>query len=263
MANTLSNIYLLSYNNYFNRTLKKLNTLQEYLDIEGCLINTLTNINFNSNDGVNTSLVINGWSLYSKQPDYILQSVPVQEGETPLFTRWFIIDTEKTSGSQYQISLRRDLIAEYYDDIFFNSTAYIEKGFISEDNNLIFNNEGLNLNQILQSKTPLTDETGCSWITLYMNRDNFGSIGEQTSTLTATTGNISMPYISVPNISEWEYYQYSRNAGTVGVKIPYDVRNNISFDAAQIFQTWGTWDIALFNENSGGNNSTNYWYYTG
>lgn len=45
-------LYVLNYNNYYNRILKKEDTLSAYLDSNK--VYELSGVNFNPNDGVNT-----------------------------------------------------------------------------------------------------------------------------------------------------------------------------------------------------------------
>ena len=51
------NIYLLNYNNYYNRICKKEDTLTDYLNYQ--VGDTIQGVNFNPNDGVNTELIVN------------------------------------------------------------------------------------------------------------------------------------------------------------------------------------------------------------
>ena len=59
-----SNIYIYTYNNYFNRIIKKESTLAGY----GTPTHTLTDTNFNYNDGVSTSHDFN----YNGEGDYLI-----------------------------------------------------------------------------------------------------------------------------------------------------------------------------------------------
>lgn len=59
-----SNIYIYTYNNYFNRLVKKETTLSNY----GTPTYTLLDTNFDYNDGVNTTHIIN----YNGVGDYLI-----------------------------------------------------------------------------------------------------------------------------------------------------------------------------------------------
>lgn len=59
-----SNIYIYTYNNYFNRIIKRESTLADY----GTPKHTLIDTNFEYNDGVSTSHVFN----YNGEGDYLI-----------------------------------------------------------------------------------------------------------------------------------------------------------------------------------------------
>ena len=118
----LSNIYLLKFNNYYNRQVKKYDSLSGYSSYlcAGVLsTNPLTGVNFIPNDGVNTTQVIN-WD--GETPDYLL----VCEDRT-IVSRWFIIESVRQLNGQFRLTLQRDLVADYYDKII-EAPMFIEKG---------------------------------------------------------------------------------------------------------------------------------------
>lgn len=51
------NLYLLHYNNYYNRIVKKEETLSDYLPYQ--IGETIENINFIPNDFINTEQIVN------------------------------------------------------------------------------------------------------------------------------------------------------------------------------------------------------------
>ena len=92
------NVYLLSYNNYKNRQVKKLESINEYNN-GGYILSSIPSVNFEMADGISTKMIINS-SFASVQPDYILvediaSRVSDLEGNlvSSNFTRWFVIDT--------------------------------------------------------------------------------------------------------------------------------------------------------------------------
>lgn len=83
------NLYLLQYNNYYNRTFKKEDNLISYLpyNLQGTLIQSpIQNVNFIPNDGVMTEQIIN-WDGAS--PDYMLA---VAENGS-IVSRWFVVES--------------------------------------------------------------------------------------------------------------------------------------------------------------------------
>lgn len=191
------NIYLLQYNNYYNRQVKKLDTLQEYIN-GGYVINTLENANFEMADGINSKLIIN-YSYVTNQPDYML----VEDRSSHVFSRWFIIDSNLTRGGQYEFSVKRDICVDYK-DLLLNSTCFIERGYVSDTNDLIFNNEDQQFSQIKKSQTPLYDETGCPWIVGYIPK----KLNKTSSTtITSVIRPDNADYI-VSSLSNWDYWLY-------------------------------------------------------
>lgn len=64
-------------------------------------------------------------------------------------------------GNQYQLILRRDVIADNLEKIM-TAPCFIEKGKIeSASDPLIYNKEGMSVNQIKTSEIPLYDQTAC------------------------------------------------------------------------------------------------------
>ena len=68
-----TSILLLHYNNYFNRIIKKLDTIADYQKADSHSV-TCYNINFNPGDGVSTSLILghgtNPANIFSNEADY-------------------------------------------------------------------------------------------------------------------------------------------------------------------------------------------------
>lgn len=200
-----TDIVLLHYNNYFNRTIKVPgNTLANYTAIDADYTK-ISSANFNPADGVNTTLIVGkgeaattGKELHSY--DYLL--VVGDDTNNTVLSRWFIIDENNTRDGQYQFTLRRDVIADNYDVVKY-STTFIEKAMISDVTNpLLYSNENCSFNQIKQSETLLKDSTGCGWVVGYIPQDAF-------ATETTITKNVviqSTADVEVAGLSNWTYY---------------------------------------------------------
>ena len=189
------NLHILKFNNYYNRIIKRFDTLQEYLPYQ--IGDTMLNVNFVPNDGVATTQLTN--RSYQNLGDYLLV---VEDGE--ILSRWFIMECKRLRNGQYQLTLRRDLVADYYNPIL-NAPCFIEKATVGNTDPAIFNNENMTFNQIKTSETALKDKTGCAWVVGYVPRDAF-----KTDTTVNTDTIISGAQdITVENLSDWEYYQYS------------------------------------------------------
>lgn len=163
----MSAIYCISYNNYFNRTVKREESLAAYLGANNSNVRySEANFNFNPADGANTAITVGR----SENPanDYGDYLLVVENGE--IASRWFILDEDRLRGKQYKLNLRRDIVADYYEQVL-NSTAFIEKGLPNEDSTLIFNSEGIPFNQIKKGETPLIDDSKMAWICGFVDRE--------------------------------------------------------------------------------------------
>ena len=154
-------LYCLNYNNYYNRIIKKEDDLNDYLPY---LLDTIkTSINFNPNDGVSTTQILN-WNDASF-PDYIVVAY-----DDEIISRWFVIEMSRTRTGQYSLTLKRDLIADHFEPII-NAPCFIEKATLNQDDPMIFNSEDMIFNQIKTSETLLKDKSGCVWIVGYYSKD--------------------------------------------------------------------------------------------
>ena len=163
----MSAIYCISYNNYFNRTVKREESLAAYLGENNSNVRySEANFNFNPADGANTAITVGR----SENPanDYGDYLLVVENGE--IVSRWFILDEDRLRGKQYKLNLRRDIVVDYYEQVL-TSTAFIEKGLPNEDSALIFNSEGISLNQIKKGETPLIDDSRMAWICGFVDRE--------------------------------------------------------------------------------------------
>lgn len=210
------NLYLLKFNNYYNRIVKKFDTLAEYLVTPYYNNDVIENVNFNPNDGVDTEQIINSNGKF----DYCILS----DGIT-IESRWFIIECKRERNGQYRLTLRRDLVVDNYNSII-NAPTFIEKATVSNSDPAIFNNEEMGFNQIKTSETLLKDETGCAWIVGYYARSD----GEGITTLSGTTTRNFPVDIEVPSsIETWEYYKYTTQ-DFVGVPTKLNFITNVTLN---------------------------------
>ena len=158
--------YLVGFNNYFNRQVKKpgATLVSEY---EEWLAFSAGPTSFNPNDNVMTTISCN----YPNGNDSIeLDYLLVSTDNVNVDTRWYIVERKRNLSGQWELTLRRDLIADCYADIC-SSPVYIEKATVNVNNPLIYNSEGFTVNQIKTSETLLTDATKTPWVVLYVDRN--------------------------------------------------------------------------------------------
>ena len=185
-------IITLKYNNYFNRLVKIGSDLSAYSPF---IKNRINNVNFNPADGVTTTQIIN--APENEIGDYLL----VVDDTGTLISRWFILDDTRLRNGQYELQLRRDLIADAYSDVI-KAPVFIEKATLSSTDPMIFNSENMTYNQIKKSETLLKDGTECAWIVGYMARtDGNGNV-------THIDGSVSLEnnqYISLTTMSKAQF----------------------------------------------------------
>lgn len=159
-------LYLLQFNNYYNRIVRFYPTTAEYEDYlcEGGNA-IIGNVNFIPNDGVSAQQDIN-WN--GTAPDYIL----VVDDMGNINSRWYVIESVRLRNGQYRLSLYRDLVADYYEEIL-NAPIFVEKGPLSASNPLLFNQEDMTFNQIRKEPTLLYDRSECPWVVGYIPNNAF------------------------------------------------------------------------------------------
>lgn len=208
--NTL--VFLKGFDNYFNRIIKRLETLAAYeQEAKDYIIRT--NRNFNPNDGVNTEHIENSQGEDLKDCDYML----VLDEDDNIVSRWFIMECQRTRNGQYKLTLKRDVLADNLEALK-SSPAYIERGVITDvANNLIYNSEHMAVNQIKTKEILLTDDTKCPWLVGYIKKGSLGS--EHSGTVNWDPGDGD--YVEIPTtIENWEFSRY----GITPMKIATDSR---------------------------------------
>ena len=163
------NLYVLNYNNYYNRIVKRESTLIDYQPfvIYGPVVGVY---GFTPSDGVDTiQLLGSAPQSYDGKGDYLLA---VEEDGT-INSRWFIIEAKRTRQGQWALQLHRDLVVDYFEPIM-QSPMYIEKAIVGDDDPAIWNGEGVKVNQIKSAEFVLRDATKSAWIVGYVARDYAG-----------------------------------------------------------------------------------------
>ena len=156
---------LLSYNNYYNRIVKRHETLDDYYNDGAEFSADIVGVSFNPNEGVSTSQIVNADFTTSIVPDYAL----LMDGNT-IISRWYIIKCVRTRGGQYNLDLLRDLVADSYDKVL-TAPMFIEKALLSTNDERIFNNENMTYNQIKTSETLLKNQCDVPWIVGYIAKN--------------------------------------------------------------------------------------------
>ena len=246
----MENIYLLKYNNYYNRRIKRFANVTDYSPYFVAQINETAN--FNPGDGVTTTFVFN--LADDINANYLLA---VDVNDSRKFTRWFILDSVRLKSGQYRLELRRDLIADVLTDLY-DAPMFIEKATLPIDNPLIFNSENMTFNQIKNSETLLKDGTECAWIVGYMAR-NDGS--GNTTHISGSVSSINNQYISETTTTPSDFI--SQHSGTILNKsylqfsTTYSYRNFLYYKKSAVYYT--TLDGDTVNKALGKESESDTW----
>lgn len=201
-------LYALKFNNYYNRIIKRYETIEEYEE-NATVLGIFENINFIPNDGVSTTQTLNyTWDVdIDGHPDYILavESGTTQNGLTYYtISRWFVVEEKRNLSGQYDHILYRDTIADFYDEII-DAPVFVEKATLSSSNPLIFNKEDMSYNQIKTNEILLKDRSQIPWLVGYCDRDWYGTDGK----IEIPAGDLTdSEHYSVTSLEDYTYYNY-------------------------------------------------------
>ena len=206
-------LLLLHYNNYFNRIIKKKDTVADYKAAD-TNYKEVANINFNPGDGVATSIVLGlgqtGTIFNVDEFDYLVAYETV-DNINYIRGRWFILEQDRKRGGQYELTLKRDVLADNYLAVV-NSPIFLEKGFINDVNDpLLYNSESMNVNQIKQEEIPLKDETKSGWVVGYIPSDAFPKEEPAYDRVEKTVTIPMAANITVNGLANWNYWNYCSN----------------------------------------------------
>lgn len=188
-------VLLSGYNNYYNRIYKREDTIQEYIDASSEYVIFQDGMNFEYRDGISTEKLFNTGE-FTGEPNYLLLKQTATDTE-PL-SRWFVVEWVKVRGNQYRAILRRDLLADHYDEIT-ESPCFIEKGYVGPEDSAIFNKEDITVNQIKTRETLLKDDSRTAWIVGYVAQDH-AALSNKSFTL-----NPEVDITISGNHTDWEY----------------------------------------------------------
>ena len=188
-------LYVLSYNNYYNRILKRETSLAAYLN--GRTYFKTNAANFNRNDDIMTTHVINFPQEYGEfEGNYLI----VAEDQT-IISRWFIVENQYVRRSQLNLTLRRDLLADYYSE-YSGSPFFCEKGLVNYNDPYIFAQEEGDYNEIKTYEYSLDVGVGGPWIVLYFSQ----MIRDEWAPERSGSRRTQYPFFAPDAINIWNLY---------------------------------------------------------
>lgn len=204
-------LYYLNFNNYYNRQLKVLSTLSDYLPY--VTAQTDGDRNFNPANDITVKFITN--RDRAEIGDYMLA---VDNGI--IVSRWFILNGDRTRQGQYELTVRRDVLADYYTQVV-TAPCFIEKATLNTGDPMIFNKEDMTVNQIKTSETLLKDRTGCAWVVGYIPNNAFDSTADPSTAKTIKSKYIVNNFNIDAQFSTIEEFPYYDFIDTEGCDKPY------------------------------------------
>ena len=236
-------LLLLHYNNYFNRIIKKKDTIADYKAADADY-KEVANINFNPGDGVATSIVLglgqNG-SIFTSTDEFdYLVAYETVDNKQVIDSRWFILEQDRKRGGQYELTLKRDVLADNYNDVI-NSPIFLEKGFINDVNDpLLYNSESMHVNQIKQLEIPLMDETKSGWVVGYIPTDAFSKEAPQSDRVEKVVSVPTTADITVDGLNSWAYWNYCNSNPNYKFMVDTNGKRKVTVKLRSYFTIRGT-----------------------
>lgn len=193
-------VYFYKFNNYYNRIIRRYDTLEDY----GTPLATQENCNFVHGDGVNSEFTFNKASNIADTPDYVI----VKDYKNKL-SRWFVTNSFKTRDRQDKLTLRRDLISDFYGDIVEYSPCLIRKGYVPQTSPFIFNDEGVQYNKKKETEILIKDRSNCSYIIGFISNTDFDSSDAEVH---GTIKDDNYNYVYA-DLNDFPYKNYVEGAG--------------------------------------------------
>lgn len=216
------NLYLYEAHSYYNRKIVRYRYTYEYEESFGGSSYVANNISFNPNDGITTTQIINypldhPYFEGTAAPSYCL----VVDDAGNIVSRWWITSHSRIRKGQANLSLLRDVIADYYDEVM-TAPSFVRKGYISTINDTaIYNNEEMTFNQIKTSEYKLKDKSNAAWYVGYISK----TAGGETISIPTDDYVISGDY---ETLEQYPYYA-NTNANTPFVGDYTDITFRINF----------------------------------
>ena len=157
-------LLLYRFNPYHNRIIKKYDTTAEYIAAAGAYLSCEYPKNFAYRDGVTTTMRVK-LDTVMETPDYLLI---LSDTTTPTIeSRWYVMDADITSGTVCTMELRRDVMADYYNEVI-DAPTFIEKATLGPSDPFVFNTENITVNKIKKGENLLQDTSKCAWVVGYL-----------------------------------------------------------------------------------------------
>lgn len=221
----------LKYKNYYDRRLDFSNIYGSVADYTGKFESKGMGprvLDFDFGDGMTTKQFVKGFD--SDDGFFAYNYLLVDTGTEGLVSsRWYVTEAKYVRGGGYWVSLRRDVLADYFNTVR-KSTVLVTKGMLKDSSPLVFNREGVSYNQIKKEEIPLKDALGYPWVVGYIPRD-FASDADKTIEVDYTTMVPDIEFATQADMESADWYgylgiaQYKHEDVCVGYKTTIDYQS--------------------------------------
>lgn len=203
-------LLLYRFNPYHNRRIVRYSTINEYIGnpnneaehiAAGSYIFCEYPKNFAYRDGVDTVTKVTLDNAL-ETPDYCLV---IDQTKQEIESRWFVMDSDLYSGKSTQLTLHRDMIADYYEEVL-TAPCFIEKATLNPADPFIFNSENITVNRIKKGETLIKDKSKCAWVVGYLASD---AITEATTITTQEAQEVAVGFTDASTfLGQFPYSSY-------------------------------------------------------
>lgn len=244
-------LYICNFYSYSDRKLLYYDTIDSYANATMIL----SGMSFKYNDNINTEQIVN----IKPNGNYII----LTKDDDTIESRWYIVNLKKLRTNQYNLILKRDVLADYYNS-FKDIPMMINRATPLNTSDInIFNSENISFNKIKESEYEIKDETTIPWIVGYVPR-NFPETAKKVA-IPILAKDTTKVDIEVPSLSSWEYYKYLTTR--ILVLNRFNLRSNFRFrlntvdvEVGVINLINGNVDAELNISNTGVNQNTSLIY---
>ena len=206
----MKQVYLLyKFNPYHNRRIVKYSTITEYISnpnheaghiYAASYLSCANPKNFAYRDGVDTVMTVT-LSNALETPDYALI---IEQTNQTIESRWFVMDSDLKSGATTTLTLHRDMIADYYEDVL-TAPCFIEKATLNPADPFIFNTENITVNRIKKGETLIKDKSKCAWVVGYLATN---AITTPTEVESLAARDVYAVFADSTEFNTWTYKDY-------------------------------------------------------
>lgn len=198
------------YGNYNDTRVKNITSLASEFPDESA-VHIAENVNISFNDGLMTSVIVN---IDDNLVENLNYATITNDG---IIRPYYVLGYMYQRKGQYQLMLKLDSVL-YKLDFIKNAKANIFRGFVDENNQVIYNNEGIDVSKIKVGEVPLREsindnlnEIDVGYYAVYLDRE-LGTGSEEANSLAFRIANNEIiADESYPTLADYPFHEYINN----------------------------------------------------